>query len=230
MSKSALIVGATGLVGEHCLNTLLNTEHYQSVVALTRRPLGSEWCEAYPKKLKNIVVDFDDLESLSLETKVDDVFCCLGTTLKQAGSVSAFRKVDFDYCLELAKVSKSLGAQKFLVVTAVNANAGSIAYYSKVKGQLQNALMELDFERLYIFQPSFLLGDRKNQRLLEGLVGGVTEVISGFFIGKLASYKAIESEVVAKSMVGAAVRPESRGAKRVEYFLYNKMQKLAEAI
>lgn len=114
--RIALIAGATGLVGGHCLLFLLNNDLYVKVIALTWRPLS-----LYREKLDNRVIGFDDMLNESSELICDDVFCCLGTTIKQAGNRTNFRKVDFDYCLDLAKLGTEGGAEHFLLISVIGA-------------------------------------------------------------------------------------------------------------
>jgi uncharacterized protein YbjT (DUF2867 family) len=115
--RTAIVAGATGLVGSHLLELLLNNEYYTSVLALTRKPLPNT-----NLKLRNLVLDFEQIEAHSSELQGDDVFCCLGTTMKQVGSREKFRRVDFDYPVALANATKLKGAAQFLLVSAQGAN------------------------------------------------------------------------------------------------------------
>jgi uncharacterized protein YbjT (DUF2867 family) len=143
----------------------------------------------------------------------DDVFCCLGTTIGVAGSQENFRKVDFDYPLQVAEICLKNGAQQFLLVSAMGANAASSIFYNKVKGEIENAIDKLNYSSLQIFQPSLLLGNRKEVRVGE-LIGKVVMKGLGFlFIGPIKKYKAIEAETVAKAMVKAAL--QAKKEKRV---------------
>ncbi len=159
MSKTALIAGATGLIGGQLLELLLKDNRYNEVIALSRKPLSSN----HPK-LTNVVIDFDRLAEQSDALRADDVFCCLGTTMKQAGSQKAFYKVDFEYPLQIAKITRALGARQYLLVTALGANKKSSIYYNRVKGGIEEAVGSQDFESYHIFRPSFLQGDRIENR------------------------------------------------------------------
>lgn len=219
MASRALILGATGLVGSSCLQELLEQESYILVRALLRKPLNIS-----NNKLEVHVIDFDDMEKhASLFADVDVVFCCLGTTLKQAGSVEAFKRVDYDYCLQAANLAKAGGVKHFLIVTAVNANAGSFAYYSKIKGQLQKDLIELDFEHLSIFQPSLLLGERESFRIGEGLFGKASGLMNKLIPASMNAYKAIPAEVVGRSMAVLAANESSQSSEKVKYYRYDDM-------
>ncbi len=192
----AVLAGTTGLVGSHLLDLLLNDEHYTRIVALSRKALDRQ----HPK-LQNLVVDFAHLEEYAAQLKAEDVFCCLGTTIRQAGSQAAFRKVDFDYPLNLAKVTQEQGAKQYLLVTALGSDKASTIFYNRVKGEVEEAIGHVGFDSYHIFQPSMLLGDRKESRAGEG-VGKAVMTALDFLIPK--KYKAIEATKVAKGMLAIA--------------------------
>lgn len=220
-SKVALLAGATGLIGNEVLHLLLNDESYSNVIVITRKPLPI----SHPKA-KNIVIDFDKLHELKLHIQnVDDVFCCLGTTMAIAGSKGAFYKVDFTYCYELAKVSLQMNAKQFLIISAMGSNIKSSIYYNRVKGEIENKLKELPFESLKILQPSMLLGNRKERRPGELGAKRLFKVLAFIFVGSLKKYKAIEASDVAKAMVSIA----KMNSKGVETFQSDKLQSLADS-
>jgi uncharacterized protein YbjT (DUF2867 family) len=188
----ALIAGTTGLVGNLLLGELLASDAYDQVIALSRKPLAN----SHPK-LVNRVIDFDNLAAHAHELKADDIFCCLGTTIRQAGSQAAFRKVDHDYPLQLARITKEQGARQFLLVTAMGSDKSSSIFYNRVKGEVEEAIGQLGFEAYHIFQPSMLLGERTEQRAGES-VGKKVMVALDFLIPK--KYKAIEALRVAHGM------------------------------
>lgn len=219
MALRALILGATGLVGSNCLQELLEQQSCTLVRALLRKPIANS-----NKKLEVHVIDFDDMEKhASLFVDVDVVFCCLGTTLKQAGSVEAFKRVDYDYCLQAAKLAKASGVKHFVIVTAVNANSKSVAYYSKIKGQLQKALIDLDFDCLSIFQPSLLLGERESFRFGEGLFGKASGLMNKLIPASMNAYKAIPAEVVGRSMAVLVANESSQSSEKINYYRYDDM-------
>lgn len=203
-TKSALIVGATGLVGKELVNILLNQTNYDSVMVLTRKLLPI----THPK-LEQIITDFDQLNQYQQHLQVDDVYCCLGTTIKTAGSQDAFRKVDFTYPLELAVLTKSLGAQKFLIITAMGADPNSKVFYSRVKGEIEAELKSLGFPALHIFRPSLLLGERQEFRLGERIGVILSPVLSFLMVGSLKKYKPIHARDVAMAMYQAGQLPKS---------------------
>jgi uncharacterized protein YbjT (DUF2867 family) len=231
MSRTALIMGATGLVGSHCLRALLASDVYQKILVLVRRDPQLQLSEAQQKKLQIHVVDFDKLDKHAELFSVDDVFCCLGTTLKQAGSIEAFKKVDYDYCLTSAQLAAQKNVTHFLIVTAVNAKANSLAYYSNTKGKLQNQLQLLGFKQLSIFQPSLLLGERKDFRLLEGLWGKSAKVMNKLLPEKMSAFRAIDGKVVGQAMVAVALNENlQKSAGALAFYHYDDMQKLSESL
>lgn len=190
---AALIAGATGLVGSRLLEMLLQSGDYSQVIALSRKPMS----HSSPRFI-NRVVDFDHLDGQGSELKADDVYCCLGTTIKQAGSQATFRKVDFEYPLSLAKVTRAQGAQQFLLVTAMGSSMSSSIFYNRVKGEVEEAVGSVGFPAYHIFRPSMLLGDRKEKRGGE-LIGKVVMTALDFAIP--ANYKAIQGDRVARAMM-----------------------------
>jgi len=192
--KTALIVGATGLIGGHLTRKILNLPTYSKIKVLVRKPLDFQ----HPK-LEQIIINFDNFDKLLLVA--DDVFCCLGTTMKQAGSKEAFYKVDFTYPFEIAKAALQNGAKQFLIVTAMGAEAKSMFYYNRVKGEIEKTLTDLNFPTLLIFRPSLLLGERKDSRAGEGFA---TIIMKAFDFLTPKKYKAIKGETVANAMLDLA--------------------------
>lgn len=212
--KKALIIGATGLVGRELLAELLKDEQYEAVYAIVRRPLTC----SHPK-LKEIVSDFERLEEITEAYAVEDVFCCLGTTIKKAGTRETMYRIDVTYPLTVARLAKAQGALHFLVISSAGANAKSNIWYSKMKGELEQQLKSMDFKALSILQPSLLLGEREEHRLMEK-VSGV--VVRGLFQGikkPVPAQLGVEAGVVARAMLAiAAENPEGTityGAKAI---------------
>lgn len=196
MGKTALLIGATGLVGEQCLNELLLSNAYEKVTALTRKKLPL----THPR-LENIVTYFENLDELKPKLKADDVYCAMGTTIGKAGSEAAFRKVDFDIPLQVAQLTAKNGAKQFLLVSSLGADANSSIFYSRVKGELEEALKTAGFETVLIFRPSILLGDRKERRYGEEIGRFVAEKLPFVFFGPLKKYRGTPVDVLAKQMV-----------------------------
>ncbi|MEX0837929.1 MAG: NAD(P)H-binding protein [Parvibaculum sp.] len=202
IEKTALIAGATGLVGGHLLKLLLADPQYGHVVAVTRRPLGGG---ASPK-LEELVVDFDALDK-SLAQKdipVDDAYCALGTTIKTAGSQEAFRKVDFDAIVAFAKAAKARGAKRLMLVSSIGADPASSVFYSRVKGETEQALGAIGFETLHIFRPGLLIGERAETRPVESIGKLVSPVLDAMMLGRARVYRSMRAENVARAMLAAA--------------------------
>lgn len=199
MGKTALVAGATGLVGGHVLQTLLADADYDRVIAVVRRPLPL----THPK-LTAVVADFDRLADQAAALKADHVYCCLGTTIKAAGSQPAFRKVDHDYVVALAKAGRAGGADRFMLVSAVNADAGSRVFYSRVKGEAERDVAAQGYAAVHIFRPSFLLGERHDHRPGEKIGIGLFRVVEPGFVGPLRRFRSVEAADVARAMVAAA--------------------------
>ncbi len=198
-SRTALLIGATGLVGGHCLELLLQDEAYESVVTLGRRKLTHEHT-----KLVQHIVDFERLPDYAGLIGAHDVFCCLGTTIKRAGSQEAFYKVDFKYTHEAVRLAKENGAAQFLLVSALGANAGSRVFYNRVKGEVEQAVSQLSFAGVQIFRPSLLLGERAEFRFGEQVAEKFSRLFSFLFIGALKKYHPVHARTVAAAMVSVA--------------------------
>jgi uncharacterized protein YbjT (DUF2867 family) len=204
--KTALIAGATGLVGKACLYELLESNTYARVTALVRKPIPLKH-----HKLHQLVVDFDNLHAVKEELFANDVYCCLGTTIKVAGSQENFKKVDYYYPLELAHLTKLNGADTFLLISAMGADAKSSIFYSRIKGEVEQAIDTIGFQLFGIFRPSLLLGDRIEFRLGEQIAKVVMKGIGWLFVGPLKKYKGIQASTVAKAMVNAASLNRTQG-------------------
>lgn len=198
-TRNALIAGASGLVGSHCLRLLLDSDRYSQVISIGRREVPL----IHPK-LDQQIVDFDNLKKFRSDLAADDVFCCLGTTIKKAGSKENFYKVDHTYVVELAKAAVAKNASQFLVVSAMGADAGSMFFYNKVKGEMEHDVQQLNYKAVHFFRPSLLLGERDEERTGEAFASKIMKPLSGLMVGPLRKYKPIEAEDVAKAMLYAA--------------------------
>lgn len=198
-AKKALIAGATGLVGNELLHRLLEAKEYETVTAIVRRPLSIK----HPK-LNEVIIDFDHLEQYSEQMVADDVFCCLGTTIKKAKTKEVMKKIDADYPLALARLTQRLGAKHFLLISSMNANPSSKIWYSQMKGKLEEELSTVPFQTISIVRPSLLLGNRHEFRLGEKIAATIFQAVSFVFVGPLLKVKAIEGRQVAQSMYSIA--------------------------
>lgn len=193
MGKVALVAGTTGLIGSQLLDLLLVDSDFEKVIAISRKPL-----ENVNHKLQNIVCELNQLPVVLQNVKADVVFCCLGTTMRIAKTKEAFRAVDFEAPLVLAKVMKANDAQKYILVSALGSNKNSSIFYNQVKGEVEEVIGQIGFESFHILQPSLLTGSRKEQRTGEG-AAQVFYKIFGFLIPK--KYASIESIKVARAMI-----------------------------
>lgn len=198
-ARTAIIAGASGLVGGYCLRRLLASGLHEQVVAFVRGPLN-----VTHKRLQQRTVDFDRLGRMSAFPRAQDVFCCLGTTMKKAGSEEAFRKVDSEYVVRLAESSIRSGADRFYLVSAVGASPKSRVFYSRVKGEAEEAVGRLGFGALHIFRPSFLVGSRAEKRPGEEFGIAAARLVSGVLFGPARKYRPILADTVARAMVVVA--------------------------
>lgn len=201
MLRIAVVLGATGLVGRAVTEELLDRERWDEVRLLVRRPLDLE-----NPKLKQTVVDWDNLvQYKELFEGVHAVFCCLGTTIKKAGSQEQFERVDLEYPLNAAAIAKANGVKQFLAVSSMGANAKSRNFYSRTKGRVEKGLIAIGFQGLHLFQPSLLLGQREEFRMGEQIATVAMKTLGFMMVGKAAKYRAIQSTTVAKAMVNIAL-------------------------
>jgi len=190
--KSALILGASGLVGSEVLSLSLESDLYNKIVIVVRSPLTIKH-----NKLVEKIIDFD-MPKWEEIFPVDHVYCCLGTTIKQAGSKTNFIKVDHDYPLAFAAAAKKWESSVFSVITAAGVSPESKIFYNNVKGQLEKKLKSLELFSTLIFRPSLLLGERKEFRLGEKIGSGIAKVTSWM---TPKTYRAIHCKAVAKAML-----------------------------
>jgi uncharacterized protein YbjT (DUF2867 family) len=201
--NSVAILGATGLVGSECVRQFAESRDFARVVALARRPLASAIARVEGK-----VIDFERLDDAAEQFHVSHIVCALGTTMKKAGSQEQFRRVDQEYTLAAARLGVREGVRHFLLVSALGANARSRVFYSRVKGEVEDAIRALPYRSVTIVRPSLLLGER-------------TEVRLGESIGKLFAgvvprrYKPVHARAVARTLVQAAVE-DTPGVRIIE--------------
>ena len=190
--RSVLIAGATGLVGRECLRQLEVDAGISRIVAITRRPLTG-----VSSKVEVHVVNFENLEAHRALFSVDQVFCALGTTIKTAGSEAAFRHVDYDFPVAVARLGREQGATHFLIVSAIGASASSRFFYNRVKGDVEDVIRTLGYRSVTIVRPSLLLGERAEFRLGERIAMLVADIVP-------KKYRPVEARDVAAELVDAA--------------------------
>jgi uncharacterized protein YbjT (DUF2867 family) len=199
--KTAAVVGGTGLIGAHLVRLLADDPSWDRVVSLTRRSSG-----VTGPGLEERQVDFEHLDREE-SIECDAAFCALGTTIKVAGSKQAFERVDHDYVVEFARLARAGGAQQFLIVSSIGADAGSGNFYLSVKGRVEVAVEALAFESTWIFRPSLLLGERQESRPAERWGQRGSHLVAPLMVGPLRKYRPIPAETVASGMASAARRP-----------------------
>jgi uncharacterized protein YbjT (DUF2867 family) len=206
---SVLLAGATGLVGRECLRLLLPDAGFARIVAVVRRPLSPD---IRSPKLDTHVIDFDQLTEYDELFRVDAVICALGTTIRQAGSRTRFRKVDLEYPLTFAKLGLEGGCRHFLLVSALGANPRSRVFYNRVKGETEEAILALGYHRVTIVRPSLLLGPRAQLRLGEEVAKRVSR-----WLGPMVprAYRPVEARAVAAALVREA-RETAAGTRIIE--------------
>lgn len=202
--RTALLAGSTGLVGRELLLLLVENDSYEKVIALVRRKTSYRH-----DKLVQVETDFDDLEKAALYFKgVDDVFCCLGTTMKNAGSKDAFKKVDYNYPVGLAGLAEENACLGFYCISAMGADPKSRVFYNSVKGQLEDKISTLKIPTIYFFRPSLLIGYREEVRTGERIAIKLFRALAFIFWGPLKNMKGIAAVKVAAAMMKVAEHPE----------------------
>ncbi|WP_164545436.1 NAD(P)H-binding protein [Paenibacillus albus] len=201
----SLVLGATGLVGSALLQQLLADPQCKAVTVLVRRPLRpSPDMQGYGNKLTVLTADLDRMDEALTGVEVDTVFCALGTTIKKAGSQEAFRVVDLEYPIALGEWAKAHGASKYIVVSAMGANAASSIFYNRVKGEMEARLTEMGLPELHILRPSLLLGKREEFRLGEKAAILLSPLMKLLMVGRLRMYRPVQATAVAAKMVKCA--------------------------
>jgi uncharacterized protein YbjT (DUF2867 family) len=204
MSQTAVVIGGTGLTGSHLVNLLLHDDRFSKVKVLLRSPSLKQ-----RQGLEPIIVDYEDEENLQQALQGDALFCCIGTTIRQAGSREKFREVDFDIPVRCATIARRQGIKQFLLMSSVGASTISRNFYLRTKGETENAILSLGFPGLHIFRPSFLVGIRKKFRLGEWFAYMITGLFYFFLVGKWKKYRPIKAENVAHGMIYAAANTPS---------------------
>jgi uncharacterized protein YbjT (DUF2867 family) len=198
----AVVAGATGLVGRYLLEVLLEDSFYDQIVVLVRRPV-----ERFERKLEQRMVDFENLRASDLAGGTH-LFCCLGTTMKKAGSKAAFRRVDYDYPLMMARLGQEAGALRYMLVSSVGADSDAGSFYLQVKGELERDLEAIHFEATHVFRPAALLGRRDETRSGEQWAARLSLAFEWMMVGGLSKYRPMPAGVLAASMAAAGERGE----------------------
>lgn len=212
MSKKAIIVGATGLIGKNLVNILLNHPEYKEVLILVRKKLAL----SHPK-LTQLLVDFDQIQNYEVDIKGDVLFSCLGTTKKQTPDELQYRKIDHDYPIAISMIALKNGAQQMHVVSAPGANASSSIFYLKLKGETEDDLKKIGIPSLNFYQPSLLTG-RTESRPMETVFATIFKFINPLLIGSAKKYRSISGHTVASAMINQSLKTQQG------VFVYNSAE------
>jgi uncharacterized protein YbjT (DUF2867 family) len=192
----AVIIGASGLTGSSLTTQLLENNQVDKVLLLVRKALSMQ----HPK-LQQQVVDFSNLDQLKQFVQGDVLFCCIGTTIKIAGSKEAFTKVDYDIPVHCAQAAFANGVKKVVLISSVGASSASSNFYLQTKGKVEDTLQALSFSATHIFQPSFLMGDRKESRLGEKIASAIFSGLSFLLFGGFKKYRPIHIQELSNAMM-----------------------------
>ena len=216
--RTAIVFGGTGLVGRALIDELHQSDTYGQVKVFIRQEAG------FPKdsKIRELVVDFEHPESFKGNITGDDLFICLGTTIKKAGSVRRMEEIDRDLPVILAGSARGNGVKRIAVVSSIGADKNSSNYYLRIKGEMEQGIMDLDFETAAIVRPSILLGARKERRIGEQAGKAAMKLLGFLLAGKYRKYRGIEGKDVAKAMVSILEKAQGR-----EIYESDKLQKIA---
>jgi uncharacterized protein YbjT (DUF2867 family) len=203
--RTALVFGSTGLIGNLLVSELAASKKYGRIISFVRQTTG-----VGEEGVEEVVADLSDIKSISGRISGDDLFICLGTTIKKAGSVSNMEKIDRDLPLGIATAAAQNGVKNIVVVSSIGASARAANYYLRIKGEMEDGILGLDFRNAAIVRPSMLLGERKEKRAGE-LVGKVVMgAVKPVLRGKLLKYRAIHAGDVARAMITLALSGEGK--------------------
>lgn len=195
ITKKAIIVGASGLIGSKLLDVLLSQPDYAEVLIIGRKKTKIK-----NTKIIQLVVEFEHLDHYAPSITGDVIFCCLGTTKRVTPDLNEYRKIDHDYPLQLAEIAFKNGISQYHLVSAIGANSTSSNFYTKMKGDTEDDIKAVGLKSLHIYEPSVLVGTRKKTRPLERIAIMVMTIISPLLLGRLKKYRAIRALDVAKAM------------------------------
>jgi uncharacterized protein YbjT (DUF2867 family) len=218
--KTAVVIGATGLIGSHIVDALLNDDDFDLVRILVRRPV-----KIFHNKLQQEIVNFDDINDYTQKFGSGEIiFCCIGTTQKNVkGDKALYEKIDFNIPVNAAQIGIEKNYKKFLIVSSVGANENSSNFYLRLKGKTENKLKQFAFKSVSFFRPSMLLGERKEVRRGEKYLQKSLKILSLFLFGSLKKYHSINAQDLARAMINES-KQDNPG---VHYFEYTQIMNLA---
>ncbi len=201
MPYSVILVGSSGLIGSNLLSELIQSEAISEILLLVRRST-----DVSSSKVKELIVNFEKPNSYSIDIQADIIYSCLGTTKSETPNSSLYRQIDLEYPLNLAKLGQKNGVAQFHIISSLGADAGSSNSYLKLKGELEQELKKLTISSLHIYQPSFLIGERKKDRLADKIMKPVFRLIDPLLIGPLKKYRSIKAADVARVMLNQSIK------------------------
>lgn len=219
MNKTAIVIGATGLVGTQLVQQLINHNNYGVIKIFTRRSIENK-----NSKIKEYIVDFDDINSFKHEITGDTLFSTMGTTIKTAGSKEAQYKVDYNYQYEFARIAADNGIKNYVLVSSAGADDQSKFFYMRMKGELELAVKALPFQSVSIIRPATLVGERPEKRAGEKVAIKVTSAMAGIIPG-LKKYRPIKGSIVATAMINALQRDD---LKKFQIYSFEEVFELAQ--
>jgi uncharacterized protein YbjT (DUF2867 family) len=192
--KTAIIFGSTGLVGSYLLTHLTDNDGYKKIISYVRKPTQHK-----SAKIDEVVIDFSNLNSLNLAG--NDLYICLGTTMKKAGSIEQMEKIERDFPITIAKRGFEGGIKNIAVVSSMGAKSDSFNYYYRIKGEMEKGIKEFTFDCMAFARPSIILGKRNQQRLLDSIAKGFIKAIGFLLVGPLRRFRGIHANTIAKAMI-----------------------------
>jgi len=199
MNKTAIILGATGLTGNHLLQKLIKDNRYDHIKLFSRKRI-----DGLPDKVTQYIGNLLELNQFNNDFTGDEVYCCIGTTAKKTPNKTFYKQIDYGIPVAAAKLAKANHIETFLVISAMGANKNSTVFYNKIKGEMEHSVLQQHIKNTYILRPSLISGERKEQRLLENIGLTIFKVIQPLFIGSLKKYKSISAEYIAEAMLKLA--------------------------
>lgn len=217
--RTAIIFGSTGLIGNLLLDELIQSEEYHKIKIFIRQQI-----EITHPKVEEFIIDFSKPESFLSKIQGDDLFICLGTTIKKAGSIKKMEEIDRDLPVLIASTASSNGVSRIAVVSSVGANPGASNYYLRIKGEMEAEILKLKFENIAIVRPSMLLGDRREKRTGELAGKVIIKTLHPLLVGKMKKYRGIHAANVAKAMVSILGKDQIKNI-----YLSDELQSIADA-
>ena len=213
MTNKAVVVGASGLIGRHLVNTLLLSYEYSEVVSISRKKLP-----VHSSKLRQIIAEFDRVDDYQDEINGRALFCCLGSTLQKTPDKKEYYKIDHDHPVKLAEIALKNGVEQYHLVSSIGADPNSSNFYLKMKGETEEDIKKVGLKALCIYRPSILVGERTESRKLERVTIKLMLLLSPLLLGPLKKYRAIHAKVVAKAMFKTSLK------KREGVYIYSSEQ------